>query len=195
MIKYIVLVGILLIGSLLFVNKDRIFSQNSENMATVSNLDSQSAIQKKPPARCRGLGFTGQYLCVSCPRLGYDIYWSDYTSAMCTLDADTATSTTKYFTLKLHYEVANVRYGGYAQLGTVSPAKPGKYTAGTTAVLTASPIKGFKTVWDGGPCITLNQDTCKIKMDSNKTVKVSFVQKPGWKCSIIGGYLECNKEW
>lgn len=183
--KYIALLGIIIIGSLLFINKDKLFSQNSENLAVVA-----SAAKEKPLAKCTASGFTGSYLCVSCPKVGYDVYRSDYTTARC--EGEYATSTKKIYTLTVQQVVANRAYGSQS-LGSVTPGT-GKYAEGTTAVLTGKPINGFKVLFDG-PCEVKGQDTCKVKMNSDKTVKVSFEQKPGWKCGIVGGYLVCSKVW
>ena len=191
MIKYIVLIGILLIGSLLFVNKDKIFSQNSENMATVSNVDSQSVPQKKSPARCTGLGSTGQYLCVSCPRLGYSIYGSDYTPAMCNLGDDTGTTTiqattTKYFSLSVKKQGATK--------STISPqdSRTVQYPAYTQIILKANPYAGdsmstmeskltgtrankeYFVGWSGD---CSGRGSCSVMMNKNREVTAKFEKR------------------
>ncbi len=94
--------------------------------------------------------------------------------------------TNKTYNLTLRYKVTD----GYQ--GKVTPGG-GKYTAGTTAVLTAEPINGFMVQWDG-PCAS-ELKTCKVLMNSDKTINVSFKQKPGWKCTLSFGSFSCKKEW
>ena len=196
MTKYIAIVGLVLIGSLLFVNKDKLFSKAPTAGEVVSSVMSSSSPNlvadswecnsaTNPNCSCGGRSS-------SCTCYGYSSgshQCSDWGSVPAT------TTIANYYKLKLVYTVADGNAGGFERMytGSISPGKGGKYAAGTTAVLTAKPIKGFKVLWDG-PCGGAG-NVCKIKMDSDKTINVSFEQKPGWKCSISLGGLTCSKEW
>lgn len=109
----------------------------------------------------------------------------------CTPDKATTTKATSY-KLTIKYVLGSKGYTtGY--MGKITPSTGGRYTAGTTAVLKAEPVKGFMVQWDG-PCAS-QSNTCKVLMNSDKTVNIYFKQKPNWKCNLSLGYFGCTKEW
>jgi uncharacterized protein (UPF0333 family) len=94
------------------------------------------------------------------------------------------------YRLRIHYnnnEIPTV------YRGRITPPSGGVYAAGTTAVLTAEPIKGFMVQWDG-PCAS-QYKTCQVLMNSDKTINVSWKKRPGWICTLSFGSFGCTKEW
>lgn len=183
--KYIIIVIIVLLGGLLFINRDRFLSMSADgNTAAVVN----ASIPK--------CGEGGSYInkegyCYCPQRKSVISYYS-----VCSLG--NATTTPKTYELKTQRLVGD-KYGVYRGSGTVTP-KGGKYSEGSTAVLTATPDKDSKVVWSAEGCNTKN--ICKIKMDQDKEIAYAFLPKGSLKdychidwISILNKEFKINCTW
>jgi len=165
--KYIIIIGILIAGGLLFVNKDRVFSDRSDNQALVN-----SVVNNNPTSlpKCgQGGSYINQQGVCYCPERKSVISW--YSN--CSLNA----TTTKMYTLNVTLQVA-------PNGGTVSPIGKSKHAIDSSVTITATPNKGYRVLWPSD-CQNKGQKTCKLKMDSDKTILARWELKKGWRCTPV----------
>jgi hypothetical protein len=168
MIKYIAIVGLLLGGSVLFMNQDKILSKAPAEGTTVGAVASAQKLLSDGMCQVYSNGY---WLWVKCGGGG-----TGTTTATSTI---TSTSTIKISEKKMsaHLNVQRLvadSRGSFKGSGSVSP-QSGDYQLGSTAVITARPNKDSKVVWSSG--CSGSSNTCKVKMDSDKKVYYSFILK------------------
>ena len=191
MIKYIVLIGILITGTLFFVNRDVMFPKQLSSGQVVSEIVSENLPKNAEPGfRCGGANCSckGQSPSCTCTS-GTD----GYNSWKICSDNNTATTTTKIHATTTKYFSLSVKKQG-ATKSTISPqdSRTVQYPAYTQIILKANPYAGdsmstmeskltgtrankeYFVGWSGD---CSGRGSCSVMMNKNREVTAKFEKR------------------